>query len=1082
MSEYPRRQSRLLIAVVCLLMVLTACNLGVQQSQEQQITSEPTNTSAAAATRTLLPGNIGQLTVVPSLTPIPFNTRAPSGQQQVFPTSVAAVPPPIPTNTPLPLSIVIVSPQPGNVVSGNVQVVGSAIHPNFLQYRLEFGPDPNPNNLWFPVTGIVQTPVLAGNLGIWSTTSGSTPDGTYQLRLRVFLRDGAQLTTRVGNIRVRNQQPTPVPTNTPNIPRPIASFTQDVVAGEVPLVVRFTNRSQGQVNSYSWDFGDGGTSGQQNPTYTFDTPGIYTVRLRVQGPGGSANVSREITVRSPSAPTAAFTPSTTSGEAPLSVQFDNQSTGQITNFEWDFGDGEVSIEENPTHIFEVADTYNVILQVTGPGGSDRQVQQITVEDPQVPPPVASFEPDPGSGQIPLSVTFNNTSTGEVEQYLWDFNGDGVTDNTDTSPTHTYDQPGTFPVRLTAIGAGGQSTAVVDVQVEAPPDAPVASFSVSPESGTAPLTVTMNNSTTGNFTDFIWDFESDDQPDGTETNPQHTYQEPGTYTIQLIANGPGGSTTATQTISVQQPLQPPTAGFIADPDVGQAPLTVTFINQSEGTQLTFAWDFDGDGVVDSTDTNPIFEYVDPGNYEASLTVTDPTEQTDTATVTINVSETVVQVPPTAAFSATPLSGQAPLTVTFTDQSLGDITNHAWDFNNDGQIDSTDPNPTFEFVEPAVYPVMLTVTGSGGSNSITSEIVVEPALAPPVAAFTAEPSSGQPPLQVTFTSTSQGEVSSYQWDFDGDGQVDSDQPSATFAYNQAGEFTATLTVSNAAGADSSSTTVIVEDQAEPPLPAPPTGSIAFVTDRDGNDEIYVMNVDGTGAVNVTSNSASETQPAWSPDGSQLAFVSDRNGNTDIFVLTLSDMSVAQLTNDTNADFNPMWSPDGSQIAFTSDRFGDNDIFVMNADGSEQIQRTTDVTNDRQPTWSPDGTQIAFVSDAAGNNDIFVMNSTDGSNITTLTTDPASDVQPTWSSDNRIAFTSNRAGNNDIHILNLADLTVSQVTTVASNDRLAVWSPDNTQLLFTSNQGAGDLNLYTINIDGSGRNQVTNETSNESDAVWK
>ncbi|MDQ7024849.1 MAG: PKD domain-containing protein, partial [Anaerolineae bacterium] len=795
-----------LTLITSLLFILAACNLGSPQgNSEEEITPLPT--TAVAATRTLQ-ADTG-VTVFPSLTPVPFSTQPSIIQATPF----VVVPPP-PTNTPVPISIVVVSPLPGNIVSGNVQVVGSAIHPSFLQYRLEYGPDPNPNNLWFSITGIVNTPVLAGTLGVWSTNNGATPDGTYQLRLRVFLRDGSQQTTQVGNIQVRNQQPTPIPTNT-TVPAPIASFTQDTVQGTAPFVVRFSNRSQGQISSYTWNFGDGGISSQINPAYTYRTPGIYTVTLRVTGPGGTANVSRQINVQSATAPSAAFTTDVTSGEAPLTVNFTNASTGQFTTVEWDFGDSSESTEQNPSHTFNDVGTYNVILRVTGVGGSDASVGQITVENPSIPAPTANFELSATSGETPLTVVFTNTSTGQVDNYLWDVNGDGITDSTDESPTNIYDTAGTYVVRLIAIGPGGQSTAIREITVQSPPDAPVAGFSASPEVGIAPLTVQFTNTTSGDATGYVWDFNNDGQPDSTDVSPQHTFQDAGTYTVVLLATGPGGSTSSQIIVSVETPPQPPTANFIASPNIGQAPLSVQFTNQSEGSQLTFSWDFESDGVEDSNQQNPAFEYTTAGNYTVTLTVTSPEGLSSVATATIQLSEVVVQLPPIAAFTFNPQSGNAPLTVSFVNQTSGDVTGYEWDFDGDGVVDSTETSPSHEFVSEGTYTVNLTATGPGGSNSISSDVMVSPALVAPIAQFSADVTTGTAPLTVTFSNSSSGQIDSYSWDFNGDGVPDSNEVNPVFTYASEGTFNASLTVSNAAGSDTIAVVIQVNAALTPPI---------------------------------------------------------------------------------------------------------------------------------------------------------------------------------------------------------------------------------------------------------------------------
>ncbi|MCX9078892.1 MAG: PKD domain-containing protein, partial [Candidatus Methanoperedens sp.] len=418
--------------------------------------------------------------------------------------------------------------------AGAVQVLGSAIHPQFLQYQLEFGPDPNPSNLWFPATGIVQTPILNGLLGIWNTTA--VQDSSYQLRLRVYLRDGSSLYTVVNNIRIQNQVPTPVPSNTPNVQRPIAAFTQDRASGQAPLIVRFSNQSSGQITSYSWNFGDGGTSPDPNPTYTFRSPGIFNVMLTVTGPGGSSNVARQINVQSATAPVAAFIQDRVSGPSPLTVNFTNKSTGQITAYNWDFGDGKTKTEQNPSYQFTAVGTYNVILTVIGPGGSSSVTRKITVEDPVVPPPVAAFNTDKNGGDAPLPVQFINQSTGQIQSYNWDF-GDGTT-STDANPAHTFANPGDYTVTLTVIGPGGQNTAQTKIAVTQKPNAPVAALSANPTSGNTPLAVQFTDQSNGQITSYLWDFGDGTQ--STDKNPSHTYNTAGTYTVKLTVTGPGGS--------------------------------------------------------------------------------------------------------------------------------------------------------------------------------------------------------------------------------------------------------------------------------------------------------------------------------------------------------------------------------------------------------------------------------------------------------------------------------------------------------------------------------------------------------------
>ena len=160
-------------------------------------------------------------------------------------------------------------------------------------------------------------------------------------------------------------------TGPPPPPVPVAAFTGTPTSGVVPLTVSFADQSTGVISSWSWTFGDGDTSTEQNPNHTYANSGTFTVSLTVTGPGGSNTLTRPnyitaVPVEPP--PVADFVGSPTSGSAPLLVNFTDQSTGSVTSWDWDFGDGNTSTAQNPSNTYQEG-TYTVTLTVTGPGGS-----------------------------------------------------------------------------------------------------------------------------------------------------------------------------------------------------------------------------------------------------------------------------------------------------------------------------------------------------------------------------------------------------------------------------------------------------------------------------------------------------------------------------------------------------------------------------------------------------------------------------------------------------------------------------------------------------------------------------------------
>ncbi|MEZ4727347.1 MAG: SH3 domain-containing protein [Caldilineaceae bacterium] len=145
---------------------------------------------------------------------------------------------------------------------------------------------------------------------------------------------------------------------------------------------------------------------------------------------------------------------------------------------------------------------------------------------------------------------------------------------------------------------------------------------------------------------------------------------------------------------------------------------------------------------------------------------------------------------------------------------------------------------------------------------------------------------------------------------------------------------------------------------PTVSPDGQRVAFVSDRDGNQEIYVVNVDGSNLTRLTYAPGSDKWPAWSPDGQRLAFDSERDGNRELYIMNADGSGVFRVTNHWAEDGAPSWSPDSKQLVFHSNRDGNHEIYTMNVDGSNLRRLTYHTGHEWTPAWSPDGTQIAFM----------------------------------------------------------------------------------------------------------------------------
>jgi PKD repeat protein len=163
------------------------------------------------------------------------------------------------------------------------------------------------------------------------------------------------------------------------IPAPVAGFNYSGAGVPAPAVVIFTNTST-NASSFLWDFGDNATSTEKDPQHTYIAGGVYTVNLTATGSGGSNSISKTVNIQTPVGPIANFTFTGNGIQAPCVVTFTNTSEDAST-YSWDFGDGQTSTSENPTHTYTTGGNFNVQLTVTGNTGSNSITKSVGILNP-----------------------------------------------------------------------------------------------------------------------------------------------------------------------------------------------------------------------------------------------------------------------------------------------------------------------------------------------------------------------------------------------------------------------------------------------------------------------------------------------------------------------------------------------------------------------------------------------------------------------------------------------------------------------------------------------------------------------------
>jgi len=604
-----------------------------------------------------------------------------------------------------------------------------------------------------------------------------------------------------------------------------SDYTFAVTGGDVT----FTNEST-NADSYNWEFGNGDTSTDEDPMYTYTESGSYEVVLSATGTCGTVTDTQTVVISL--APVAAFTtvgsptdcaeftlaytdastfnPTawawTFEGGTPavaadfgytnnaLEVTFENQSSAAGTSYVWDFGDGMTSTGTSPIYTYAEEGIYEVTLTSTGPCNSDVTTQMINLYTT----PTAGFSSDITDGCSDLTVSYSQTASSNVTAYAWTFEGGTPSTSTDANPTVVYNSAGAYNVELVVSNPAGSGSAS-EIDYVTVSDIPSASFVAVNNM----LTVTFTNNTTDADT-YSWDFG--DGNTSMDISPTHTYATEGDYTVTLTATNSCGDAVSSSVVGANAL---PSANGSASVTALCEGEEVQFTDSSSDNVTAWLWTFEGATPATSTEQNPVVTYNAAGTFDVSLEVT-ATAGTDE----IMFSELiVVSALPTADFVAVNNMQE----VTFTNNSTGGNT-YLWDFG-DGNT-STDINPIHTYTTEGNYTVSLTVTNQCGDVVISEDVAANSL---PTANGGANTTFGCGNIEIQFTDNSSDNVTGWLWTFEGGNPATSTEQNPTVFYSTVGVYDVTLEVTAEAGTNE----VVYEDLIT--IEGIPTAEFDFTNDE-------------------------------------------------------------------------------------------------------------------------------------------------------------------------------------------------------------------------------------------------------------
>ncbi|MCX6274370.1 MAG: PKD domain-containing protein [Bacteroidetes bacterium] len=560
---------------------------------------------------------------------------------------------------------------------------------------------------------------------------------------------------------------------------PLANFTVPGTGHKCDDITIYFNNLSLNADGYFWDFGDGNNSTVETPVHYYDQAGIYDVSLTVYRGSCISTYAIPQAVRVDTAyADFSFIPDGIC--LPMTVAFTDLSANAVS-WDWHFGTLDTSDLQNPFYVYDTIPLDYMWLAITDINGCRDTARSVPFS-----PLNANFVADIDSGCNPLTVHFNNSSV-MATSYHWDF-GDGTT-STLFEPDHIYTQPGNYNVML-IVDAGATYNHCTDtmfmpagIHVREP----IARFSSPDLYSCAPSIVQFTDSSIDTDS-YLWDFG--DSSTSTNANPTHIYNNPGIYTVTLIASTNVG---CVDTLTIPQYVRVlgPVTKFTATATVGCVPFHVDFTDQSVDA-VDWNWNFgDGNSLVSTNSANT---YLDTGTF----TVTLVTHDTAGCSSYYEYPQKVIVHPvPASSFTMPNTSGCMPYATNFVNASTG-ADSSLWIFG-DGSV-STSTNASHTYTVPGNYGVQLVSTNQFGCRDTAGLTTPVQVLATPAPTFTVSSSQGCAPLFVHFSSsTAWTQGASYLWDF-GNGLTSTDQ-NPDMLFNNPGYYSVNLSVTNNNGCSDS-----------------------------------------------------------------------------------------------------------------------------------------------------------------------------------------------------------------------------------------------------------------------------------------